>query len=100
MNYDAHFADRIRWLAELMIISPYKPMKKLQREALKLYPLYHKEANRHWLSWRTAFQASDVLERLLAEREQTYVEAIEEAKQCRKNMSISRRIGLGCQRQT
>lgn len=65
MSVDTDYHERLTWLAELMVIDPKKSVKKLQREALKYYPLFHKEAVRHWMSWRTAFAAADLANEML-----------------------------------
>ena len=57
---DVHHHDRLCLLAELMQMSPDKPVRKLQREALKAYPLTGTEAVRSWMSMRTAFAAADI----------------------------------------
>jgi hypothetical protein len=60
MSVDVDYHKRLTWLAELMLIDPKKPVKKLQKEALKYYPLSSKEAIRNWMSWKTAFAACDI----------------------------------------
>lgn len=58
---DSAYGQRMELLVELMQISPNKPMKKLQWEALKFYPLYYKESIRWWMGWRIAARAADIL---------------------------------------
>lgn len=58
--HDTAFLDRIELLLELMQIEPDKPMKKLQWEALKYYPLYYTANIRRWMSWKTASYAADL----------------------------------------
>lgn len=62
MSIDVDYHRRLELLAELMIQNPHRRMKKLQREALKYYPLYYKENIRHWMGFRTAFRASDLID--------------------------------------
>jgi hypothetical protein len=54
--FDSDYLDRMKLLYELAQKSPKKPMRKLQREALKYYPLYHVKNQRAWLSTDTAFK--------------------------------------------
>jgi hypothetical protein len=60
MSCDTDRHVRLELLAELMLANPARRIKRLQREALKFYPLGSKEAIRHWMSWRTAFAAADI----------------------------------------
>ena len=60
MTVDTEFHRRLELLAELMIASPNKRMKSLQWEALKYYPLYHRECIRSWMTMRIAFLAADI----------------------------------------
>ena len=62
---DYDYGTRLRLLADLMHRSPNKPVRKLQREALKYYPLSGKEAIRNWMKIATAFDAAEVLNRRL-----------------------------------
>jgi hypothetical protein len=57
---DTAYHDRLKLLAELMVLSPNKPMRKLQREALKYYPVDSKELQRHLLGISYAFKAADI----------------------------------------
>lgn len=59
--HDTAYLARMEFLVELMQLCPKKPMRKLQWEALKYYPLYYKANVRRWMSWRTAFRAADML---------------------------------------
>ena len=54
MSIDADRHQRLLLLRDLAIASPNKSMKKLQREALKYYPLGGKEMIRNWMSYKTA----------------------------------------------
>jgi len=58
--FDLDYLERMRLLYELTQKSPKKSMRKLQREALKYYPLYHKENQRAWLSIKTAFKCFEM----------------------------------------
>jgi hypothetical protein len=42
-------------------------MKKLQREALKYYPLQSTEAIRYWMSWRVGMKAADIANQRMLE---------------------------------
>lgn len=57
--FDLDYWPRLELLYELAQVSPNKPMRKLQFEALKYYPLKHKENKRAWLSIKTAFKCFD-----------------------------------------
>ena len=61
MIYDTDFLNRIELLIDLMQKEPRKPMKKLQWEALKFYPLHYTASIRHWMSWKIAAYAADIL---------------------------------------
>ena len=61
MACDYEFRTRLEFLADLMEIGPDKPMRKLQREALKYYPVSSQELTRFWLSRRVAFLAADIV---------------------------------------
>ena len=56
MIADYDYWPRLQLLYQLTQKSPDRPMRKLQREALKYYPLYYKETQRAWLSTKTAFK--------------------------------------------
>lgn len=58
-SYDFDFWPRMNWLCELMEKFPDKPMRKLQREAMHMYPIGFIELQRYWLSSRLAFKAAD-----------------------------------------
>ena len=58
--FDLDYLARMKLLYELTQKSPKKPMRKLQREALKYYPLYYKENQRAWLSTKTAFKCFEM----------------------------------------
>jgi hypothetical protein len=58
VGIDAGWHNRMELLIELMQLSPRKPMRKLQREALKYYPLYYTETQRKWMSFWTAQEAA------------------------------------------
>ena len=58
--FDLDYLDRMELLYKLTQKSPNKPMRKLQREALKYYPLYYKENQRDWLSTKTAFKCFEM----------------------------------------
>lgn len=60
MAVDSDWHRRLHLLAELMVDNPTSNMKRLQREALKYYPLASTEAIRNWMSWYTAFAAADI----------------------------------------
>jgi len=61
MIIDCDWGKRMVLLVELMQREPDKSMKKLQREAMKYYPLYYTQSIRAWMSWRIAFIAADKL---------------------------------------
>jgi hypothetical protein len=61
MTIDTDYSKRMELLTQLMNLNPHKPIKKLQREALKYYPLHYKESIRMWMGWRVAAQAADIL---------------------------------------
>lgn len=58
---DCDWNKRMTLLVELMQLRPDKPMKKLQREAMKYYPLHYTASQRLWLSYKTAMHAADIL---------------------------------------
>lgn len=60
MSIDTARVDRLVLLHRLMIQYPDKLARDLQKECLRLYPLYSQEARRDWLSIRTAFLADDM----------------------------------------
>jgi hypothetical protein len=64
MSIDTDYHNRLDWLAELMLQNPKSRVRRLQREALKYYPLSSKEAIRNWMSWRTAFAAAELANRM------------------------------------
>jgi hypothetical protein len=55
---DSDYYTRLEFLAELMKQNPNKPMRKLQRESLRLYPCGGKEFMRFWLSYHVANEAA------------------------------------------
>ena len=55
---DYDWGKRMGQLVSLMESFPDQKMKKLQAEALELYPLESKAAVRHWFSARTAYIAA------------------------------------------
>ena len=57
---DSDYYRRAEFLATLMKQNPNKPMRKLQKEALRMYPVQSKELQRHLLSIRYAFFAADI----------------------------------------
>jgi len=61
MYIDCDWGRRMETLVELMQLCPHKSMKKLQREAMKYYPLYYTESKRAWMSVKTSFHAADIL---------------------------------------
>lgn len=61
---DCDWGRRMNLLVELMQLSPNKRMKKLQREALKYYPLYYTESIRNWMSYKIGLHAAERLNRL------------------------------------
>jgi hypothetical protein len=64
MSIDTDYHNRLDWLAELMLQNPKSRVRRLQKEALNYYPLGSKEAIRNWMSWRTAFAAAEVIDRI------------------------------------
>jgi hypothetical protein len=60
MAIDADYGKRLKLLAELMDQDPKKPVRELQAECLKYYPLASVEAQRNWLSMKTAFAAAKI----------------------------------------
>jgi hypothetical protein len=62
-RFDYERGTRLAWLCELMEHSPNKPVRKLQWEALKYYPVASKELIRDWMKLKTAFQAADIMNR-------------------------------------
>lgn len=68
MTCDVDYGSRLKLLSELMETDPDKPVKKLQREALKYYPLFNPHAIKHWLSYKVAFEAAEILNKNLLER--------------------------------
>lgn len=68
ISYDLGYHDRFNLLCELMRLYPNSKMRKLQKEALRYYPLTSIEGQRQWLSMATAWKAADRLnEELLGE---------------------------------
>ena len=61
MSIDADYGSRIHLLMDLMVQDPNKPVRKLQWEALKYFPIASKEGIRKWMLLATAFRASDML---------------------------------------
>lgn len=61
MSIDCDWGRRMDMLLNLMQLCPDKPMIDLQREALKYFPLYHKENFKAWLSFKTAMAAAERL---------------------------------------
>jgi len=61
---DCDWNKRMNILTELMQLKPDGKMKKLQREALKYYPLYYTESIRAWMSFRIAFIAAERLNKI------------------------------------
>jgi hypothetical protein len=61
MIIDSAWGERMALLVELMQLSPHKPMKKLQWEAMKYFPLYYTESQRSWMSSKTALKAAERL---------------------------------------
>ena len=61
MLFDADYNKRMELLVSLMRLDPHKSMKKLQREALKYYPLYYNNFIRLWMSSKTAGRAAEIL---------------------------------------
>ena len=62
---DADYHRRAEFLATLMKQNPNTKMRKLQKEALRMYPVQSKELQRHLLSIRYAFYAADILNKEL-----------------------------------
>ena len=58
-DYDYH--SRLLCLAELMQAHPNGRMKKLQKTALRIYPVGSRELYRHCMSWRFALKAADIV---------------------------------------
>jgi hypothetical protein len=64
MSIDTDYHNRLDWLSQLIIDNPKSKIKKLQRESLKYYPLSSDQAIRNWMSWRTAFAAAELANRM------------------------------------
>ena len=64
MSIDTDYHNRLDLVAELMLQNPKRNVRRLLRESLKYYPLGSKEAIRNWMSWRTAFAAAEVANRM------------------------------------
>ena len=64
MSIDTDYHNRLDWLTELMLQNPKSRVRRLQRKALKYYPLSSKEAIRNWMSWRTAYAAAELANRM------------------------------------
>lgn len=64
MSIDTGYHKRLECLAELMLQNPRGKMKKLQKTALKLYPLQSKEAQRYAYSWKFAMKAANLANRM------------------------------------
>jgi len=60
MICDTDYWPRMELLYQLTQRSPNKPMRKLQRESLKYYPLYYQETQKTWLSTKTAFKCFEI----------------------------------------
>lgn len=69
MSIDADFHKRLELLADLMEQDPNKKMRKLQREALKYYPLHYKECIRGWMKIRIGFLAADICNNRMLQEE-------------------------------
>ena len=61
MIVDVDHAKRMELLVSLMRLEPDKSMKKLQREALKYYPLYYNNSIRMWMGSYIAMKAAEIL---------------------------------------
>jgi len=61
MIVDVDHAKRMELLVSLMRLEPDKSMKKLQREALKYYPLYYNNSIRMWMGSNIAMKAAEIL---------------------------------------
>ena len=62
-SYDTGYHARLMLLVELIEVYPQKPIRHLLKTALREYPLSSKEAQRHWLSMKTGFEAAEILNR-------------------------------------
>lgn len=56
---DFDFSARLDLLADLMLKSPNKLVRKLQWESLKYYPVQSRELVRMWMTQRIAFKAAE-----------------------------------------
>jgi len=59
-SYDYNWGVRMDWLLDLMEKFPNKPMRKLQKEAMHMYPIGWLEVQRYWLSSKLMFKAVDL----------------------------------------
>lgn len=57
MSFDTDYTRRLYLFAELLQRFPHRKTRKLQREALKYYPLYYTESVRRWMSSKIAKKA-------------------------------------------
>ncbi len=60
-SYDFDWGARQEWLITLMEKFPDKPMRKLQIEAMHMYPIGPLEVQRYWLSTKWAFRVCDMI---------------------------------------
>ena len=60
MSCDYDYHHRLHLLAELMTAHPDGRMKKLQKTALREYPVASRELYRHCMSWDFAFKAAAI----------------------------------------
>ena len=59
-SHDYDYSNRLNELASLMLAHPMTKMKKLQKSALRAYPVTSKELTRHCYGARFAFKAADI----------------------------------------
>ena len=60
-KYDFDWNTRMEYLLDIMELpGKDKPMRKLQKEALRVYPVSSQELARRWLSISTMIRAGDL----------------------------------------
>lgn len=67
-SFDYDYNSRLMTLVDLCLAHPNNKMKKLQKTALRLYPVHSKELYRHCMSWNFAFKAADIANHHLLSR--------------------------------
>lgn len=58
MSCDYDYHKRMAELAALMLAHPRTRMKKLQKSALRAFPVASRELYRHCMGWKFAFSAA------------------------------------------